>query len=183
MTPTAPTSRARVTRFLRDCQARLSALDLPEVDSIAALIEALSRRTGRPIQLVPMALAASPCSGLWLAVAGTDLIVYEAGTTVPHQEHIIAHELAHIVCGHRSTGPVDDETSRLLFPDLDPLLVRDMLARAEYSDDHELEAEVMASLILLRIRSFSARRGPAGSGPAAVLARLERSFAPAGGGV
>jgi hypothetical protein len=52
-----------------------------------------------------------------------------------------------------------------------------MLNRAEYSDDNELEAEVMASLILRQKHT----RQPAGApeappGSEAVLARLERSF-------
>ncbi|MFD0415283.1 hypothetical protein [Streptomyces sp. NPDC127108] len=77
-----------------------------------------------------------------------DFIIFEAKTTRPHQEHIIAHELAHIICGHRSSSPLDEATARLMFPDLNPALVRDMLARTEYSEIQEQEAEMTASLII-----------------------------------
>lgn len=82
-----------------------------------------------------------------------DFIVYESETSKPHQDHIIAHELAHMVCGHRSGagGTVDDETARLLFPDLAPELVQKILGRGNYSSVEEREAEVTASLILERI--------------------------------
>ncbi|NLU71839.1 hypothetical protein HCC61_03920 [Streptomyces sp. HNM0575] len=93
-----------------------------------------------------------PC-GVWIMTRTVDFIVYEAETSKPHQDHIIAHELAHMVCGHRSGAgtPVDDGTARLLFPDLAPELVQKILGRGNYSSVEEREAEVTASLILERI--------------------------------
>ncbi|MCI3928135.1 toxin [Streptomyces sp. AN091965] len=136
-----------LARLRRSCEARLAALKLPASCDIAELCALLSEQRGRPLHLVPIAMrAAQPC-GLWIASSTADLIIFEAKTTRPHQEHIIAHELAHIICGHRSSSSLDDATARSVFPDLDPALVRDMLARTEYAEDQEQEAEMTASLI------------------------------------
>ncbi|MEV6599194.1 hypothetical protein AB0M36_20420 [Actinoplanes sp. NPDC051346] len=142
----------------RRCRRRLIALALPAAPSMAALCEHLGQRRNRPIYLMAMpAQDAQPC-GVWLSLPDADVIAYEAGTNSRHQEHIIAHELAHLICGHSildGTRPFD---TRRLFPDLDPALVRDLLQRGHYSDDQEQEAEVMASLLLSR-----ASRAPAES--------------------
>ncbi|MDI3420593.1 toxin [Streptomyces luteolus] len=95
--------------------------------------------------------AAGPC-GLWLAFSDADYVVYEQHTSRHHQEHIIAHELAHMLCCHRS-GTADSAAVAELFPDLDPSLVQDLLSRDSYSDAQEREAEVMAYLIGEGLRS------------------------------
>ncbi len=138
----------RLARLRRSCEDRLTALKLTASSDVAGLCARLSELRGRPLHLIPIAMrAAQPC-GLWVTSDAADFVIFEANTTRPHQEHIIAHELAHIICDHRSGSPLDDTTARLLFPDLSPDLVRDMLQRTNYSDTQEQEAEVMASLIL-----------------------------------
>jgi hypothetical protein len=167
----------RVNRVLRDCEARLTELNLSVPGDIADLTRYLSRRTGRLIHLMPMEFRTPPLSGMWLALPAVDLVIYESDTTRTHQEHIIAHELAHIICGHNGRVPLDEDTARRLFPSLNPALVRDMLNRTEYADDHEMEAEVMASLILGQAQVPEARDAanpPPGTETA--LGRLERSF-------
>ncbi|MEU1779088.1 toxin [Streptomyces abikoensis] len=140
--------RRGLTRLRRDYEARLAELMLPAPCGIQELADRLSEQRGRPLHLIPIAMrAAQPC-GLWIAADAADFVIFEARTTRPHQDHIIAHELAHIMCGHRSSSSLDDATARLVFPDLDPELVRDMLQRTNYSDAQEREAELMASLIL-----------------------------------
>ncbi|OJF12402.1 hypothetical protein [Couchioplanes caeruleus] len=140
-------------RTLRQrCRRRLTALELPAAPSMAALCEQLGQRRNRPIYLMAMpAQDAQPC-GVWLSLTDADVIAYEAGTNSLHQDHIIAHELAHLICGHSmldDSGPLD---TRRLFPDLDPALVRALLQRGHYSDGQEQEAEIMASLLLSRAR-------------------------------
>ncbi|WP_326647206.1 toxin [Streptomyces sp. NBC_01750] len=140
--------RRSLAHLRRSCEARLAALMLPMSCDIAGLCARLSERRGRPLHLIPIAMrAAQPC-GLWIASDAADLVIFEAKTTRPHQDHIIVHELAHIVCEHRSSSSLDDATARLVFPDLNPELVRNMLQRSNYSDAQEQEAEMMASLIL-----------------------------------
>jgi hypothetical protein len=96
--------------------------------------------------------------GMWVATETMDLILYEESTTPPHQDHIILHELSHLLCDHfRDTLP-DADHMRSLLPDLDPAMIRRVLGRTGYSADEEREAELLASLIAQR-----AARG-AGSG-------------------
>jgi hypothetical protein len=129
------------------CEATLRGLHLPAPFDIGAFCDALGARRGRPIRLCPVASQAGPC-GLWAAGSRVDYIFYERATSRLHQEHIILHEVSHMLCGHRP-GPVsDEECARLLFPDLDAEMVRRVLRRAAYSRDEEQEAELLASLIL-----------------------------------
>ncbi|WP_329013866.1 hypothetical protein [Streptomyces sp. NBC_00690] len=87
--------------------------------------------------------------GIWVSLKEADYIAYEKHTSVAHQSHIIAHELSHILCDHRAGGQGDSGLAEL-FPNLDPDLVQGMLLRCGYTQDAEQEAEIMASLLLLR---------------------------------
>ncbi|GAA2488894.1 toxin [Streptomyces gobitricini] len=170
--------RSRLKRLRKAGARRIAALDLPQVADVAALCRHLSEVRGRPITLVPMRMPASHPCGMWVAARDEDLIFYDANTTGAHQEHIILHELGHIICCHRGAGWLDEASSRLLFPDLDPDLVRDMLLRATYDDVQEQEAEIIAYLLSQRVGSTGARRGtaPAGPGKNATLNRIEQTL-------
>ncbi|MEV4642155.1 hypothetical protein AB0J80_32880 [Actinoplanes sp. NPDC049548] len=164
----------RFRRLRRHCASRLAALELPATADLTVLCEHLARRRGRPIRLLPMPLSeARPC-GLWLALPDVDLIAYESGTNRLHQEHIVAHELAHLICGHANLSGGPGLDTRALFPDLDPKLVRALLQRSHYSDDQEQEAEVMASMLLSRL----SRPPAAPDGPAGVTSRLAQALLP-----
>lgn len=162
--------RERSTALRRACESRLAALGLSEEPDLLRLTERISERRGRPILLVPVQMRALDPYGLWFASADTDFICYEANTSKHHQEHIIAHELGHMICCHGGVVRPDDETMRLLFPDLSPRLIRDMLCRTGYSDIQEEEAEIMASLI----KAIAAHH--AVSSPPGVLGGLESAL-------
>ena len=34
----------------------------------------------------------------------TDYVVFDSDTTTMHREHIIRHELSHVLCGHSAAG-------------------------------------------------------------------------------
>jgi hypothetical protein len=158
----------------RACESRLAALGLSDEPDILRLTERVSERRGRPVLLVPVEMRAFDPYGLWFASADTDFICYEANTSKHHQEHIIAHELGHMICCHRGVVRPDEKTMKLLFPDLSPHLIRDMLRRTEYrteySDIQEEEAEIMASLIMA-----IAAQGAVSSSPG-VLGGLESAL-------
>lgn len=121
-----------------------------------ALCERVAARRGRPIRLVPMDGRAGVC-GLWVATDTTDLFFYERVTTPPHQEHIILHELGHLLCDHHhassTRGPALGPAFEQLLPSLDPQMVHRILGRAGYTSEEEREAELLASLIRQRARS------------------------------
>ncbi|MCN0178457.1 ImmA/IrrE family metallo-endopeptidase [Salinispora arenicola] len=89
----------------------------------------------RPIILVPTDTTATGVCGLWVTTTTTDYIAYERHTSLAHQDHIILHELGHILCGH--TGdPVDTWAD----------------ARGLHNDWHEQQAEAFAVEMMLRLR-------------------------------
>lgn len=177
--------RSQLKRLRKAGARRVDALDLPEVADVAELCRYLGEIRERPITLVPLPMPASHPCGIWVAARDEDLIFYDANTTSAHQEHIILHELGHIICCHRGAGWLDEASARLLFPNLDPDLVRDMLLRATYDDVQEQEAEVIAYILSQRVGSTEGRHGTppdevededAESGEIAMLSRIERTL-------
>jgi hypothetical protein len=139
-------------RLRRRCAALVRDLPMPAPFDARALCEQVAARRGRPITLVPMEGLAGVC-GLWVATATADLIFYEQVTTPPHQEHIILHELGHLLCDHhRSPDALGLPVAELL-PSLDPAMVQRVLGRAGYTSDEEREAELLASMIRERARA------------------------------
>jgi hypothetical protein len=129
----------------RRCERRLHGLRIPEpFDLDAFCLEVESRRGRRLLRRpVPGLSSGAPC-GIWVGTAEADHVFYDPGTSPLHAEHIVLHELAHILSGHTLGG---DGALARLFPDLDPATVTRMLGRVAYTTAQEREAEMMASLI------------------------------------
>jgi Zn-dependent peptidase ImmA (M78 family) len=142
-------------------------LDLPIPFEVHAFCRRLAARRAREIVLEPVANAAGP-HGLWLAGDNADFVFYQQHTSPAHQDHIILHELCHLLCDHRAELWQELPRQRLM-PDLQPETVQRVLSRASYSDDQEREAELLASLILERSRGLQvAPVEPPGSSEALV---------------
>ncbi|QLH25727.1 toxin [Streptomyces sp. Rer75] len=177
--------RSQLKRLRKAGARRIADLDLPEVADVAELCRYLGEIRERPITLVPMPIPTSHPCGMWVAARDEDLIFFDANTTSAHQEHIILHELGHIICCHRGAGWLDEASARLLFPNLDPDIVRDMLLRATYDDVQEQEAEIIAYLLSQRLGGSAEAQGTppaeeAGDGTASgrdvTLSRIERTL-------
>ncbi len=128
----------------RQCERRLRGIRIPSPFDIDAFCAEVAARRGRPLIRRPVAglSADAPC-GLWIGTAEADHVFYDPGTSPLHAEHIVLHELAHILSGHAGA----DGTLARLFPDLDPGTVHRVLGRVSYTTAQEREAEMMASLI------------------------------------
>jgi hypothetical protein len=128
----------------RRCEARLRGVRVPDPFDLDEFCAEVAARRGRPLfrRPVPGLSAEAPC-GLWIGTDRADHVFFDPGTSPLHAEHIVLHELSHILCGHSGA----DAAIGRLFPDLDPAAVRRMLGRVAYSDRQEREAEMMASLI------------------------------------
>lgn len=131
-------------------------LPLPQPFDARELCHALAERRGREIRLMPMHSGDSGVLGLWVATDHADLICYEATTTPPHQEHIILHELGHLLCNHYPAQLSATEHVRMLMPSLDPAMVQRILGRTTYGAAEEQEAELFATLILKRAKRAAA---------------------------
>lgn len=132
----------------RQCAAVIDDLRLPARADLPSLCAHLAQARGRPLHVVPVAMTEQPC-GMWVATGEADWIFVDVGTSPAHQEHIVLHEIGHLICGH--TGGGHDVAA--FFPDIDPELVHAMLARTTYSDEQEQQAEVMAYLLAEALRA------------------------------
>ncbi|MEU4422108.1 hypothetical protein AB0F81_15895 [Actinoplanes sp. NPDC024001] len=145
--------RAREIRRYEQLLRRLD-ITIPVPFDARAFSEHIADKRGRPIHLLPMDTsdAGAPC-GLWLATARADYIVVDNRAPAVLREHILLHELAHMLCDHSGRLRLDS----LGFDFLDPAVVERVLGRTtRYPDAQEREAEGVASVI----SRFAARRSP-----------------------
>jgi len=110
----------------------------------------ISERRQRALHLVPKQTRLGPC-GVWLSLPDVDYVFYEPETSQLHREHIILHELGHLLCEHQPTEVIDGEVIGKLFPHLDPTVVLRVLGRTNYTAVEEQEAEMIASLVRGRV--------------------------------
>ena len=140
---------------------------MPDPFTLTEFLDRLAARRGRRIELHPNDYVPGGACGMWLKLADVDLILY-ARTAPLHEEHIVLHEVGHMLCEHNGQAGLDDDLMRFLMPDLDPAMVRSLLNRGSYTDAEEQEAELLATLVLERV----ADRRPA---QPAVVGRARRA--------
>jgi hypothetical protein len=131
----------------RRCREIIATAPIPHPFDVWECCQAIAEMRGQPIELRSMTMPPQGPSGLWMSVAGQDFILYDSDTTPLHQEHIIMHELAHVLSDHAATTSSADPAGQLL-PHLDPSLIHRVLQRTAYSADEERMAETLASMIL-----------------------------------
>ncbi|MEU6865291.1 hypothetical protein ABZ924_18770 [Streptomyces sp. NPDC046876] len=146
------------------CEKILGHLDLTHPFSLDALCARIAEQRGRPIRLhpLPKEAAESGVCGLWVGTAGVDYVFYEAQTTPLHREHIVLHELGHILFGHHSLEGEDNDGQ-----------VPVVLGRTNYTTRQEQEAEMLASMIRIRTAAPCPQAAAEASG---TLARLESAM-------
>ncbi|WP_433200357.1 hypothetical protein ACQP1G_08300 [Nocardia sp. CA-107356] len=94
-------------------------------------------------------------SGLWIAKRDSDIIVYGADTTEWHAEHIIVHELGHMLLGHGPESATETPAPRPLFaiaellPSISAESIAYVLGRSDYESARERDAETFADLVML----------------------------------
>jgi hypothetical protein len=145
--------RQAVRRWVGELRLRwrlrreLAALEIEEPTTMSDVCGRLSKRRGKPIRLVPYPFDVPGPFGMWLPTTSTDYILFQAETTALHQEHIIAHELGHLIAGHESVEN-EDQVWHELMPDIPPETIRRVLRRGTYDTDAEREAETVATMLL-----------------------------------
>lgn len=152
----------RARRLHRRCRRLLASVPLPDPFSLPKLIQNLSHQRGRPLRVLPF--PTEPASGgpygLWIATDTDDVILYEKNTSLLHQEHIILHEVGHIVTSTDAhvlcaNSPTDLEARPEFFRfirHLDPTIIQRIYTRDFGASEHERQAEIMASLIQVTAR-------------------------------
>lgn len=131
-------------------KALLSDIGIPRPFDLATFCERLAAHRGRPLTLLPfVATAPDDPSGVWLPTEDADYVFFEERTSPLHREHIVLHELGHLLCGHEARR---DEALRYLarlLPDVRPSTVASVLAlrRTGYTVSEEWEAETFARVV------------------------------------
>jgi hypothetical protein len=142
------------SRLRKRCWAIVRRLPLPEPFSVSALCDSIAADRGRTLYLHPMdrpeGVLDMPC-GMWVATDVADHVFFEQQTSTFHQEHIILHELGHMICGHT----IDMLDPALVDADNGDEPVQRALFRASYNTEQEQEAELLATLLLERGRQIN----------------------------
>ncbi|MFF2503493.1 hypothetical protein ACFVTY_08975 [Streptomyces sp. NPDC058067] len=84
--------------------------------------------------------------GLWIETEWADVVVFQRETTQLHQDHIILHEIGHILADHRGLVVEADHWADML-PGLRAGAILRVLQRCTYGTDEENEAELVATII------------------------------------
>ncbi|WP_407836573.1 hypothetical protein ACE1OC_09050 [Streptomyces sp. DSM 116496] len=129
------------------CRSILRELGVTAPLRVPELCRLLGEHRGRPIRLVPYSLPVPGPYGLWIAGAQADFIFYQKETSRAHQDHIVLHEVGHILADHGSDESEDAVWQEVL-PDLSIEVINRALRRTSYAEEREREAELVATIIL-----------------------------------
>ena len=144
-------------------------LDVPVPFDLGEFCRRIEQRRGRRLVLQPLPdRDARDFCGLYIETPQRDLVFYPAGVTPVHRDHVIVHELMHLLLGHgaASTDSLIAVDTASLLPGLDPALVSRVLGRNNYATEDEREAELSATLVM------QAGTAPRGATPPARLDQL-----------
>lgn len=141
----------------RDIRKRFRALlddvGLPKPWNVWEFAKRLAAHRGRPIEFLPFDMPGGAADAMWVAMPNVDIVIYDRQTSGLHLEQIIAHELSHILFGHRGgndlapKNPLDPVLASLLGLDPGTPEPPKILNRQTYSTTEELEAELGATLL------------------------------------
>ncbi|MDG4766031.1 hypothetical protein O7632_18265 [Solwaraspora sp. WMMD406] len=168
------TTDMKSTRSLRQtCLTRLRQLQerglrLPSPFDADELCRRVGDVLGQGITLVGVPMPTGAPFGLTFFTDAGHIVAYEQRTSRVHRDHIIAHEISHILLDHRTLAIDGRQASQLLMPALRPTLVHRVLNRTGvYSRGEEQEAEMLATILL-----ELAGRDPSVAAPAPADVRL-----------
>ncbi|MBE1598817.1 MULTISPECIES: ImmA/IrrE family metallo-endopeptidase [Streptomyces] len=136
----------RERQLRRYCRRLLRHLDIRPPLDVHELCKKIGQYRGKEIRLIPWELPIPGPSGVWLSQPGAETIFYQRETSSLHQDHIILHEIGHILADHENdliTADVFSDPG----PDFPELLLNQGFQRTSYSEDYEYEAELVATII------------------------------------
>ncbi|MFI5783665.1 hypothetical protein [Nocardia sp. NPDC051570] len=134
-----------IARFpnMQTCRRYVRSLRLEPYASAYELCDQMSSLRARPIRVVEWRLPIPGPMGVWIARECDDVVVVQELATRSHRDHIVLHELAHILCEH------EGETLPGYEPEL-PVLNgvategATLRFRSAYDTTSEREAELLA---------------------------------------
>jgi hypothetical protein len=124
---------------------------IPYPWDINQFLDRLERHRGRDIDLCAISWTIGDSCGAWQQHDDHDVIAYADNTSGFHQDHIILHEIGHMISQHRGRCVLSQDEAQRIAPDLAPAAFAHLLQRST-GDAEEYEAETIASLIHQRVR-------------------------------
>ncbi|WP_245746153.1 CUE domain-containing protein [Nocardia altamirensis] len=152
--------RRRADPMVEQVRRMRDALVVPEPWDLTVFLEQIPGMVGKRIRLVTLPdRSGLPC-GLVVEQIEDIVIAYDAESSGYHADHIVLHEIGHLLLDHGPDAGARTQrgTLELLFPDIDPDTVLRVLQRSDYDDAAERQAELFASLVM-----SESRTAPAGS--------------------
>lgn len=157
------------------CEQRLSRLCVPEPFDLVVFCRELALRRGRPLTVRGMqSPEPGDPSGAWIATDEADYVFVDEDARPLHREHIVLHELAHIIFDHGTATGLAAGDAAALLPSLDSAMVARVLGRSRYTQLEEREAELLATMIAEKARGAS--RTSAGDQVQALRRRLRATL-------
>lgn len=109
-----PFGVVREWQLRRECRRLLRDLEVTTPLDVRDLCRRLGVARGRPIELYEYPIEVPGPFGLWFKLRNRDAIFFQQESVRWHQDHIILHELGHLLGDHPSdTGVVDTATSAI----------------------------------------------------------------------
>lgn len=162
----------------RECSGLVASLDLPQPFDLGVFCTRLGRDIGRSIVLMSHSMVIGGLCGAWMRTSKADYVFYEEDTSQLHQQHIVFHEIGHILRAHVPGKELSKDLARTIAAGMKVSDVFRVLGRDSYDEDDEFEAELIATLILRRIERQPLREAPRATDPSAddVIARITTSL-------
>jgi hypothetical protein len=162
----------------RECSAVVAGLDLPDPFDLGDFCTRLSRQLGQSLVLMSHSMVIGGLCGAWMRTAKADYVFYEEDTSLLHQQHIVFHEIGHILRAHVPGKELSKDLARTIAAGSRVSDVFRVLGRDSYAEDDEFEAELIATLIMRRIGRHPLREVPRATDPNAddVIARITASL-------
>lgn len=151
---------------------------MPNPWDIDVFLDRLEDYRCQPIDLCAVPWTAGESTGAWKRNGDHDIIAYAENTSPAHQDHIILHEVGHMISDHRGRCVLSLAEAQRLAPHLKSTALAHLLDRVSARSE-EAEAETIASLILARaVRQRHRHPVPRhlDEHTAAALTRVTRAF-------
>ncbi|WP_307845905.1 hypothetical protein [Saccharomonospora sp. NB11] len=159
----------------------LSRTGIPQPWNLNDWLDRLERVRGRDIDLCAVPWSPGEPTGAWQRHADYDLIAYPDNTAGFHQDHIILHEVGHMLFEHSGRCVLSDEEARRIAPDLRPDAFTHLFGRTSTAVEED-EAEGFAHLVHARVAAARAvppprrHRTPPNRSSQTMVARLTTTF-------
>ena len=123
--------------------------------SMGHLIKRVEHLRERSILVLPVTIDDPHLHGAWIKTADYDCICLDKNTALVHQDHILCHEIGHMILGHSTLflptqigRYIDAHSADELRQTLEHALSQDsVLKRSRYDSDEERKAEEFATAL------------------------------------